>query len=74
MGFVVQFLKLHMNWLALLEHRHRLVMGGRPDKRPGQSKEKLNQAGSYVFVVPALLEGPCMALDGWHALAGSLCR
>jgi hypothetical protein len=41
----------------LLERRHRLVMGGRPDKRPGQFKEKANQAGSYVFVAPPLVEG-----------------
>ncbi len=41
----------------LLERRHRLVMGGRPDKRPGQFKERPNQAGSYVFVAPKLVEG-----------------
>ncbi len=42
---------------ALLERRHRLVMSGRPDQRPGQCKEKPNQAGSYVFVAPPLVEG-----------------
>ncbi|MGH9041311.1 MAG: Fic family protein [Acidimicrobiia bacterium] len=41
----------------LLEQRHRLMMGGRPEKRPGRFKEKPNQAGSYVFVLPALVEG-----------------
>jgi hypothetical protein len=41
----------------LLERRHRLVMMGRPDKRPGQFKEKPNQAGSYIFVAPTLVEG-----------------
>lgn len=41
----------------LLERRHRLVMGGRPDRRPGQFKDKPNQAGSYVFVAPTLVEG-----------------
>lgn len=44
-------------FFELLERRHRLVMGGRPDKRPGQFKEKPNQAGSYVFVAPPLVEG-----------------
>ena len=44
-------------FLELLERRHRLVMSGRPDKRPGQFKEKPNQAGSYVFVAPPLVEG-----------------
>ena len=51
---------------ALLERRHRLVMGGRPDKRPGELKEKLNQAGSYVFVPPALVEGTL--IEGFHRL------
>ena len=32
-------------------------MGGRPEKRPGQFKEKPNQAGSYMFVAPGLVEG-----------------
>jgi hypothetical protein len=41
----------------LLERRHRLVMAGRPEKRPGQLKEKPNQAGSYIFVAPNLAEG-----------------
>lgn len=52
---------------ALLERRHRLVMGGRPDKRPGQFKEKPNQAGSYVFVAPALVEGTLV--EGFRRLA-----
>lgn len=52
---------------ALLERRHRLVMGGRPDKRPGQFKEKPNQAGSYVFVAPTLVEGTL--IEGHRRLA-----
>lgn len=51
----------------LLERRHRLVMGGRPDKRPGQFKEKPNQAGSYIFVAPALVEGTLV--EGFKRLA-----
>jgi hypothetical protein len=43
--------------IELLERRHRLVMGGRPDTRPGQFKERPNQAGSYIFVAPTLVEG-----------------
>jgi hypothetical protein len=42
---------------GLLERRHRLVMGGRSEKRPGQFKQKANQAGSYTFVAPRLVEG-----------------
>jgi hypothetical protein len=51
---------------ALLERRHRLIMGGRPEKRPGQFKEKSNQAGSYVFVAPALVEGTL--IEGFRRL------
>ncbi|MGQ0618071.1 MAG: Fic family protein [Acidimicrobiia bacterium] len=54
-------------FFELLERRHRLVMGGRPDKRPGQFKEKSNQAGSYVFVAPALVEGTLV--EGFKRLA-----
>ncbi|MGK2885605.1 MAG: Fic family protein [Rhodococcus sp. (in: high G+C Gram-positive bacteria)] len=53
--------------LELLERRHRLVMGGRPEKRPGQFKEQPHQAGSYIFVAPALVEG--MLVEGFHRLA-----
>jgi hypothetical protein len=52
---------------ALLERRHRLVMGGRPEQRPGQFKEKPNQAGSYVFVAPTLVEGTL--IEGFRRLA-----
>ena len=54
-------------FFELLERRHRLVMGGRPDKRPGQFKEKPNQAGSYVFVAPTLVEGTLV--EGFKRLA-----
>ncbi len=51
----------------LLERRHRLVMSGRPEKRPGRFKEKSNQAGSYVFVPPHLVEGTLV--EGFRRLA-----
>lgn len=51
---------------ALLERRHRLVMGGRPAKRPSLFKEKPNQAGSYVFVAPTLVEGTL--IEGFRRL------
>lgn len=51
----------------LLERRHRLVMGGRTDKRPGQFKERPNQAGSYIFVAPTLVEGTLV--EGFKRLA-----
>ncbi len=52
---------------ALLERRHRLVMGGRPEMGPGRFKEKANQAGSYVFVAPGLVEGTL--IEGFRRLA-----
>ncbi len=52
--------------LELLERRHRLVMGGRPEMRPGQFKDRPNQAGSYIFVAPSLVEGTLA--EGFHRL------
>lgn len=40
-----------------LKVRHRAIMEGRPEKRPGEFKEEANQAGSYVFVAPEQVEG-----------------
>lgn len=43
--------------LSQLRSRHSAVMSGRPGRRPGEFKEDRNQAGSYVFVEPELVEG-----------------
>jgi hypothetical protein len=43
--------------LELLSARHGAIMGGRPEKGPGQFKTKANQAGTYVFVEPGLVVG-----------------
>ncbi|MGK2877663.1 MAG: Fic family protein [Solirubrobacterales bacterium] len=40
-----------------------LVLERRPDKRPGEFKERANQAGATVFVEPELVEGTLRA--GW---------
>lgn len=50
-------------FIDLLRVRHRVVMSGRPEKRPGEFKEASNQAGSYVFVEPDLVEG--MLIEGY---------
>lgn len=42
---------------ALLQSRHRTIMGGRPEKRPGEFKSLPNRAGSTVFVAPSLVRG-----------------
>lgn len=40
-----------------LKDWHRLILGGRADKRPGELKRYPNQAGNTVFVAPDLVEG-----------------
>lgn len=44
-------------FIELLRGWHRIILGGRPDKRPGEFKLHLNQAGNTVFVAPDLVEG-----------------
>jgi hypothetical protein len=44
-------------FIELLQAWHRLILGGRSDKRPGEFKRYPNQAGSTVFVAPDLVEG-----------------
>ncbi len=41
----------------ILLARHAEILGGRPDQGPGRWKREPNQAGSYVFVHPTLVEG-----------------
>lgn len=43
--------------LALMQSRHALLMGARPDKQPGRFKREANRAGSTLFVVPDQVEG-----------------
>jgi Fic family protein len=45
------------DYLRLLQDWHRRILGGRPDKRPGELKQVANRAGSTVFVAPDLVEG-----------------
>jgi hypothetical protein len=44
-------------FIDLLRDWHRLLLGGRPDKRPGEFKLYPNQASNTVFVAPDLVEG-----------------
>jgi hypothetical protein len=55
-------------FLDLLRSRHAIIMGGRPDKRPGLFKEAANRAGDSLFVLPGLVAGTLRA--GWEGLAG----
>lgn len=43
--------------LTLMQSRHALLMGARPDKQPGRFKREANRAGSTLFVVPDQVEG-----------------
>jgi fido (protein-threonine AMPylation protein) len=45
-----------IDFVGILQERHRGLMEARPDKRPGQFKERANRAGSTVFVAPELVE------------------
>lgn len=43
--------------LALIQSRHAVLMGARPDKQPGRFKREANRAGSTLFVAPDQVEG-----------------
>ena len=54
---------------ALLQSRHRTIMGGRPDTRPGEFKSVSNRAGATVFVDPALVRGTLeQGFGHWRSL------
>ncbi|NRB42644.1 MAG: Fic family protein [Pseudomonadales bacterium] len=43
--------------IHIMKVRHSILLAERPDKRPGQFKEKANKAGATDFVLPEYLEG-----------------
>jgi uncharacterized protein YoaH (UPF0181 family) len=43
--------------IEILLARHAAIMGGRPDKGPGEFKTRVNRAGASVFVAPDLVRG-----------------
>jgi len=45
------------NFRQMLSGRHAFLMHDRPDKRPGQWKEKPNQAGNVMFAAPEAVNG-----------------
>jgi Fic/DOC family len=45
------------SFVDILRRQHAEVMGGRPDKRPGEFKHVPNRAGASEFVRPELVEG-----------------
>ncbi|MFA6576064.1 MAG: Fic family protein, partial [Nocardioides sp.] len=48
-------------FVELLLARHRLIMGGRPEKRPGEFKTKDNRVGETHFVAWQQVEGTLRA-------------
>ncbi len=56
-------------FVDLLRARHRLIMSGRPGSGPGEWKTQPNQAGSFRFVDPGLVDG---TLQRGFSLAGSV--
>lgn len=57
------------DFVATLRRRHAEIMGGRPEKRPGEFKTEVNRAGLTVFVEPELVMG---TLRQGHAVLRSL--
>jgi Fic/DOC family len=45
------------SFLDILRQRHRTIMEGRPEKTPGEFKERPNQAGGVIFVAPEDVHG-----------------
>jgi hypothetical protein len=43
--------------VVLLRDHHRVLMAARPERHPGEFKERPNFAGGYAFVEPPLVEG-----------------
>jgi fido (protein-threonine AMPylation protein) len=54
------------DFMAMLKQRHATLMGGRPEKRPGELKMEVNRAGLTVFVAPGLVTGTLR--QGWEML------
>lgn len=62
-------------FLVWLQNVNALVMQSRADKKPGEWKEKANQAGSNYFVVPELVVGSLReGFERIHALPHPLAQ
>jgi Fic family protein len=62
-------------FLSWLKNVNAQVMQQRPDNKPGEWKDQVNQAGSTVFVLPALVPGTLReAFERIQALVDPLAR
>lgn len=66
---MLQAAKTFDDFLGLLRDRHRTILAGRPEMKPGTFKQAANQVGTTVFVAPQLVVGTLQ--QGWELL-GSL--
>jgi Fic family protein len=61
--------------MELLRSRHTSILEGRPDKRPGELKEKGNRAGTTYFVAPELVKGTlAQGFSFYNSLSDPLAR
>ena len=61
--------------IDILKVRHGILLSERPDKRPGQFKEKRNSAGGTDFVLPELVEGTLVqGFDVYQSLPAGMLR
>ncbi|NOX30191.1 MAG: cell filamentation protein Fic [Actinobacteria bacterium] len=56
-------------FVEVLSDWHRIIMGGRPEMRPGEFKNHQHQAGGTTFVAPDLVRG---TLERGYSLLNSL--
>jgi hypothetical protein len=66
---MLQIPKTFDDFLRLLRDRHRTILAGRPEMKPGEFKQMANQVGTTIFVAPPLVVGTLK--QGWELL-GSL--
>ncbi|WP_420635837.1 Fic family protein [Candidatus Palauibacter sp.] len=60
---------------SLLRDRHRQIMAGRPEMRPGEFKDAPNQAGNTHFVLPHLVPGTLeQGFSLYHSLESPFAR
>lgn len=63
------------SFMELLRSRHASILEGRPDKRPGELKERGNRAGTTYFVAPELVKGTlAQGFSFYNSLADPLAR
>ena len=62
-------------FLEILRRRHAVIMEARSDMRPGEFKEKVNRAGSTVFVAPDMVRGTLrQGFDMYNSLSHPFAR